>query len=122
MPEQKGLLVALARETGKPLPALIAEALERLQAHVYSDCTHDTTHKRYAARAGVTSPPAARKPIWEQFIEAFQDVPEEKLERLPVDGAAQHDTCSVIDVAIRKRPLRNPIDSPLQYRYSTRLL
>ena len=34
---------------------------------------------------------AAPKPIWEQFIEAFQDVPEEELERLPVDGAAQHD-------------------------------
>jgi hypothetical protein len=31
------------------------------------------------------------KPIWEQFIEAFQDVPDEELEPLPVDGAAQHD-------------------------------
>jgi len=29
-PEQKGLFVALARETGKPIPALIAEALEGL--------------------------------------------------------------------------------------------
>jgi len=33
----------------------------------------------------------ASKPIWEQFIEAFKDVPDEELERLPVDGAAQHD-------------------------------
>ena len=34
-PEQKGLLVTLAQETGKPIPALIAEALDELQEHVH---------------------------------------------------------------------------------------
>jgi hypothetical protein len=29
-PEQKGMLAALSRETGKPIPALIAKALEDL--------------------------------------------------------------------------------------------
>ena len=71
-PEHKGLLVALARETGKPLSALIAEALEGLQEHMHPDRAHDTTHERHEARAGAAPPPAARKPIWEQFIEALQ--------------------------------------------------
>lgn len=31
--EQKGLLATLSRETGKPIPALLAEALEVLQEH-----------------------------------------------------------------------------------------
>jgi hypothetical protein len=34
-PEQKDLLVALAHETGKPIPALIAEALDKLQEHIH---------------------------------------------------------------------------------------
>jgi hypothetical protein len=33
-PEQQGLLIALAQETGKPIPTLLAEALNALQAHV----------------------------------------------------------------------------------------
>jgi hypothetical protein len=32
-PEHKGLLAALARATGKPLPPVLTEALEVLQAH-----------------------------------------------------------------------------------------
>ena len=32
-PEQKGLLATLSRETGKPIPALLEEALEVLQEH-----------------------------------------------------------------------------------------
>ena len=35
-PEQKGLLVALAQETGKSIPTLIAEALEELEEHVHA--------------------------------------------------------------------------------------
>ena len=35
-PEQKGLLVALAQETGKSIPILIAEALEELEEHVHA--------------------------------------------------------------------------------------
>ena len=32
-PKQKGILTALSRETGKPIPALLDEALDVLQEH-----------------------------------------------------------------------------------------
>jgi len=89
-PAQKDLLVSLSRETGKPVPALIAEALTALQEHVYPHHVNGETHGGDEDQAA-TQPHEAPKPIWEQFIEAFQDVPDEELERLPVDGAAQHD-------------------------------
>ena len=81
--EQKGLLVALADETGKPIPALIAEALDELQAHIHAHST----------RAPHPTPPPAQtvKPLWEIAANLLQDVPQEVLDRLPTDGAAQHD-------------------------------
>jgi hypothetical protein len=33
----------------------------------------------------------APKPIWEQFAEAFENVPDEELDRLPTDLAANVD-------------------------------
>lgn len=39
----------------------------------------------------VSQPKEARKPLWEQILDAFSNVPEEELESLPVDGAAQVD-------------------------------
>ena len=36
-PQQKGLLATLSRETGKPIPALIAKALKELQEHERAD-------------------------------------------------------------------------------------
>ena len=82
-PEQKGLLAALAQETGKPIPALIAEALDELQEHVH---LHDE-------RAYHPSPPPDQrtKPLWEIADDLLKDVPQEALDRLPTDGAAQHD-------------------------------
>ena len=82
-PEQKGLLVALARETGKPIPTLIAEALDKLQAHI----------RAHGARAPHPTPPPAQtvKPLWEIAADLLKDVPQEVLDRLPTDGAAQHD-------------------------------
>jgi len=89
-PAQKSLLEALARETGKAIPALLAEALEGLKNHVRQSPGNGEVDGSNQDHAG--SPPhEAPKPIWEQFIDAFQDVPGEELERLPVDGAAQHD-------------------------------
>jgi Ribbon-helix-helix domain len=79
-PEQTGLLATLSRETGKPIPALLDEALEALQ---------EREHGRHEAPAPPS--PTAPMPIWEQFADAFKDVPEEELARLPIDGAAQHD-------------------------------
>jgi hypothetical protein len=89
-PAQKDLLGSLARATGKAMPALLDEALEELKAHVRQHAVNGEPH---SSGGGHAAPPSheAPKPIWEQFIEAFKDVPDEELERLPVDGAAQHD-------------------------------
>jgi hypothetical protein len=91
-PEQKGMLASLSRETGKPLPTLlaaIAAALEELQEHerLKQDDTsngHETTFPALEAQE-------ISKPIWELFEEASRTIPDEELERLPIDGAAQHD-------------------------------
>ena len=75
-PEQKGMLATLSRATGKPIPALLAEALAVLQ---------EREHVSHEAPA----PPATSKHIWEIAEELFGDIPEEDL--APVDGAARHD-------------------------------
>jgi len=87
-PEQKSLLVTLARETGKPIPALLAEALEGLQAHVHPAHAPDA-HPETSADAVL--PPAACKPIWERFEAASRTTPDTELDRLPTDLATQVD-------------------------------
>ena len=87
-PAQKDLLESLARETGKAIPALLDEALEELKAHVRQRAVNGEPHSSSGGHAASPSHEAP-KPIWEQFIEAFKDVPDEDLERLPVDGAAR---------------------------------
>jgi hypothetical protein len=82
-PEQKGMLASLSRETGKPVPALIAQALEELQAHERLPHTYGGTN------GGGEQP--RKKRLGEIAEELFRDIPEEELARLPVDGAAQHD-------------------------------
>ena len=89
-PAQKDLLASLSRETGKPVPALIAEALAGLREHVHAHQVKGETQGSDEDQAALPLH-AGPKPIWERFIEAFQDAPDEELERLPVDGAAQHD-------------------------------
>ena len=81
-PEQRGMLATLSRETGKPIPTLLTEALAVLQERERS--SHEVTS---------TAPPQQEtpKPIWEQFADAFKDVPEEDIARLPTDLAAQVD-------------------------------
>ena len=82
-PQQKGMLASLSRETGKPIPALLAEALEVLQEHERTD------HRRDEVSG--TTPPAMRSPsILDIFREAREDIPEE-WKALPEDLAAQHD-------------------------------
>jgi len=87
-PEQKGLLASLSRETGKPIPALLAEALEGLQEHVHPDHAQD---EHTEAPAEAAPPPATRPPIWERFEDASRMIPDEELDRLPTDLAAQVD-------------------------------
>jgi hypothetical protein len=91
-PEQKGMLASLSRETGQPLPALlaaIAAALEELQER---ECLqHDDTSNGYETPALTREAQASHKPIWELFEEASRRIPDEELDRLPTDLAAQVD-------------------------------
>ena len=83
-PQQKGLLAALSRETGKPIPALLDEALEALQEHARLDPAKDETN---GSERHAPAPP----PIWEKIRATFSNLSEEDLHSLPVDGAAQVD-------------------------------
>lgn len=89
-PEQKGLLVMLSRETGKPIPALLAEALAVLQEQERAGPERGTRDVHELPPPVVASPEAP-KPIWEIFEEASRNIPEEELAHLPTDLAAQVD-------------------------------
>jgi len=83
-PEQQGMLVSLSRETGKPIPTLIAEALEELQEHVRRgrERDEDADAQQHAPRT---------PSVLEIFQEAREGVPAETWKALPQDLAAQHD-------------------------------
>jgi hypothetical protein len=92
-PEQKDLLVALAAATGKPIPALLAEALAGLQDQVQA-------HHRVpmTARNGDPTPPPmdqavppCHKHLGDIAAYLLHDVPDDDFAQLPVDGAEQHD-------------------------------
>ena len=89
-PAQKGLLEALARETGKAIPSLLDEALEGLAAHVRYRADNGAPHGRDEGHAA-PPPQEVPKPIWEQICDAFANVPDDELAALPEDGAAQVD-------------------------------
>jgi hypothetical protein len=89
-PEQKGMLASLSRQTGRSIPVLIAQALEELQEHVHSQQSNGETRGGDADQPVPPSQKAA-KPIWEQFIAASLTIPDEEWDRLPIDGATQHD-------------------------------
>src|SRR5262245_56905242 len=91
--EQKGLLVALAQETGKPIPTLLAEALEELAPHVHARPGVSTiagNGDQTRLLADHERPPR-RKRLGEMAADLLQAVPEEDFACLPVDGAEQHD-------------------------------
>jgi hypothetical protein len=83
-PEQKGVLASLSQETGEPVETLIDKALEDLQEHLRDGRTKGEQERRLAEK---TVP----KPIWEKFIEASREIPDEELDRLPTDLASQVD-------------------------------
>ena len=89
-PAQKGVLESLSRETGKPVSALIAEALKELQEHVRHEDANGKANGSNEEEPAVP-PQESRKPIWEIAEELFEEIPEEELKQLPPDGAAQHD-------------------------------
>ena len=47
--------------------------------------------KQEQSQAKQATAPAAHKPIWEEIEELTASVPDEEWDKLPVDGAAQHD-------------------------------
>lgn len=89
-PEQKDLLKSLSEETGKSISALLAAALESLQAQICPDSSNGAVA---SSQNGPPSQPTEdiRKPIWEKMIEASDEIPDEELDRLPTDLAAQID-------------------------------
>ena len=91
-PEQKGLLESLARETGMSVASLIAKALARLQEDVHPHHVNGETNSGDAHTSAVPLQ-ESRKPIWERFEDASRTIPDEELDRLPTDLAAQIDYC-----------------------------
>src|SRR5262249_29226256 len=84
-PEQKGILATLSRETGKPIAALIAQALAALQEHARLEQAHEMSNGHDTGAPGAAE---TRKPFWQKALEASQRIPEEELARLPADLAA----------------------------------
>jgi hypothetical protein len=84
-PEQKGILASLSQETGEPISALIDKALEELQEQHMRAGRAKGEQERHPAEK------PAPKPIWEKFIEASREIPDEELDRLPTDLASQVD-------------------------------
>jgi putative addiction module CopG family antidote len=66
--------------------ALVEDALRLLQER-----ESEAAHVNGEAEEAAPTPARPHKPIWEIAAELLADVPEEVLNRLPVDGAAQHD-------------------------------
>ena len=89
-PEQKGLLESLARETGMSVASLLAKALERFQEDVHPHHVNGETNSG-DAHASAVPLQESRKPIWERFEDASRTIPDEELDRLPTDLAAQID-------------------------------
>jgi hypothetical protein len=86
-PEQKGMLASLLSETGQPASTLIpaiAKALEELQEQERLEHV-SLPHGETAVQ------PRRKQSFGEIAAELLADVPEEVFDRLPTDGAAQHD-------------------------------
>src|SRR5688572_952787 len=87
-PEQKGVLASVAEETGVSVSSLIDEMFDAWQERRRAG--QGNGHAREDAEVeqpGETS----RKPIWAKIREAFDRVPQEEMEGLPTDGAANVD-------------------------------
>lgn len=86
------MLASLCRESGQPLPTLlaaIADALEELQEQ--RERTRHAHGETNGHEAEAPAPQDASQPIWEVAEELFGAIPDEELAQLPTDGAAQHD-------------------------------
>ena len=66
----------------------VSEAVRR-----FRQWEQEQEQARQAVQAAVelAEPLSSIKPIWEEILELTADVPDEEFERLPTDGAEQHD-------------------------------
>ena len=87
-PEQKGLLESLSRETGKPVSALIAQALEALQEHARPEQANGEETTPQPIKTGQ---PKRSASVLDIFREAREAIPDATWETLPPDLASQHD-------------------------------
>lgn len=93
-PEQKGVLASLAEETGESAASLIDKVLDELQERVRASRANRGSHGHEGKSQQLTGSQlstAQDKPIWEKFIEASREIPDEELDRLPTDLASQVD-------------------------------
>lgn len=81
----------MSEATGKSPMELVAEALKGLRNQAPPDRVNNGgAIEDNAQQTGGHMGPTG-KPIWEIADELFDEIPEEELERLPIDGATQHD-------------------------------
>jgi hypothetical protein len=91
--KQQGMLNTLSQETGEPVDALLDKALEDLQERIRAARANGNGENRPTEEMAKPDEQAtqAPKPVWELFAEAFEDIPDEELEKLPTDLAANVD-------------------------------
>ncbi len=87
-PEQKGVLASLAKETGESASSLIDKLLDELQERLRAARANGHDHEATEPAQSTETP---RKPIWAKIRDAFDHVPQEEMDELPTDGAANVD-------------------------------
>jgi hypothetical protein len=75
-PREEAKLIALAQAKGLSTDALVREALEKILAD---------------APDQLEEPKLESRPIWEVILDNMKDVPPQEFEKLPKDGASEHD-------------------------------
>ena len=87
-PKQKGVLVSLAEETGQSASSLIDQLLDEFQERLRAAPANGHSHETAESAQSTETP---RQPIWAKIRDAFDHVPQEEMDELPTDGAANVD-------------------------------
>jgi hypothetical protein len=84
-PKQQKLLQSLAEKTGKSISVLLDQWLEEMEEHVRPADVNGQPN------GGDIEPEEEPASVLDMFQAAWEAIPEEELENLPTDLAAQHD-------------------------------